>query len=78
MKEVFEVFLNKGVVGSFSVELLVIFCDNIFKKGGSEKFSDEVIEDLFEKVFCFEFRVCGRIFFYGKWNLRGIYEYMGF
>lgn len=46
----FEVFCNKGVVGSISVELFVIFCDNFLKKGGSEKFSDEVIEDIFEKV----------------------------
>lgn len=50
LKEAFEVFLNKGVAGSTSAELLASFCDNILKKGGSEKLSDEAIEDSLEKV----------------------------
>ncbi|XP_021767306.1 cullin-1-like [Chenopodium quinoa] len=50
LKEAFEVFLNKGVAGSTSAELLATFCDNILKKGGSEKLSDEAIEDSLDKV----------------------------
>ncbi|KAA3456154.1 cullin-1-like [Gossypium australe] len=50
LKEAFEVFCNKGVVGSSSAELLATFCDNILKKGGSEKLSDEAIEETLEKV----------------------------
>ncbi|KAL8151341.1 hypothetical protein V2J09_021149 [Rumex salicifolius] len=49
LKEAFEVFCNKGVAGSSSAELLATFCDNILKKGGSEKLSDEAIEETFEK-----------------------------
>ncbi|KAK4388459.1 Cullin-1 [Sesamum angolense] len=45
----FEVFCNKGVAGSSSAELLATFCDNILKKGGSEKLSDEAIEETLEK-----------------------------
>lgn len=44
--------MNKGVAGSSSAELLATFCDNILKKGGSEKLSDEAIEDSLEKVTC--------------------------
>jgi hypothetical protein len=36
--------------GSSSAELLATFCDNILKKGCSEKLSDEAIEDALEKV----------------------------
>jgi len=50
LKEAFEVFCKKGVSGSSSAELLATFCDNILKKGGSEKLSDEAIEDTLEKV----------------------------
>ncbi|KAL4570334.1 hypothetical protein LXL04_025986 [Taraxacum kok-saghyz] len=50
LKEAFEIFCNKGVSGSSSAELLASFCDNILKKGGSEKLSDEAIEDTLEKV----------------------------
>ncbi|XP_078444946.1 cullin-1 [Wolffia australiana] len=50
LKEAFEVFCNKGVAGSSSAELLATFCDNILKKGGSEKMSDEAIEETLEKV----------------------------
>lgn len=45
-------FCNKGVAGSSSAELLATFCDNILKKGGSEKLSDEAIEEKLEKVCC--------------------------
>ncbi|KAF2536572.1 hypothetical protein F2Q68_00018632 [Brassica cretica] len=50
LKEAFEIFCNKTVAGSSSAELLATFCDNILKKGGSEKLSDEAIEDTLEKV----------------------------
>ncbi|KAL5155686.1 Cullin-1 [Glycine soja] len=50
LKEAFEIFCNKTVGGSSSAELLSTFCDNILKKGGSEKLSDEAIEDTLEKV----------------------------
>ena len=50
LKEAFEVFCNKGVAGSLSAELLTTLHDNILKKGGSEKLSDEAIEETLEKV----------------------------
>ncbi|XP_045815621.1 cullin-1-like [Trifolium pratense] len=50
LKEAFEVFCNKNVAGSSSAELLSSFCDNILKKGGSEKMSDEAIEETLGKV----------------------------
>ncbi|CAN4123223.1 unnamed protein product [Withania somnifera] len=50
LKEAFELFCNKGIAGSSSAELLATFCDNILKKGGSEKLSDEAIEETLEKV----------------------------
>ncbi|GER55913.1 cullin 1 [Striga asiatica] len=50
LKEAFEIFCNKGVAGNSSADLLATFCDNILKKGGSEKLSDEAIEDTLEKV----------------------------
>lgn len=50
LKEAFEIFCNKGVSGSSSAELLAVFCDNILKRGGSEKLSDEDVEDTLEKV----------------------------
>ncbi|KAK7850633.1 cullin-1 [Quercus suber] len=49
-KEAFDVFCNESVAGSSSAELLATFCDNILKKGGSEKLSDEAIEETLEKV----------------------------
>lgn len=55
MKEAFEVFCNKTVAGSSSAELLAAFCDNILKKGGSEKLSDEAVEETLEKVFLLGF-----------------------
>ncbi|KAI9114346.1 hypothetical protein K1719_014574 [Acacia pycnantha] len=51
LKEAFEVFCNKNVAGIPSVELVAAFCDNILKKGGgSEKLSDEAIDETLEKV----------------------------
>lgn len=50
LKEAFEVFCNKVVCGSSSAELLASFCDNILKKGGSEKLSDEAVEETLDKV----------------------------
>ena len=53
MKEAFEVFCNKVVSGCSSAELLASFCDNILKKGGSEKLSDEAIEETLDKVYLY-------------------------
>ncbi|XP_057484013.1 cullin-1-like [Actinidia eriantha] len=50
LKKAFEIFCNKQVAGSLSAELLASFCDNILKKGGNEKLSDEAIEDTIDKV----------------------------
>eukprot|EP00775_Hariotina_reticulata_P008401 gene8401-8585_t len=50
LKEAFEGFCNKNVAGSTSAELMANFCDNLLKKGGSEKLSDEAIEETLEKV----------------------------
>lgn len=50
LKEAFEVFCNKIVSGSSSAELLASYCDNILKKGGSEKLSDDAIEETLDKV----------------------------
>lgn len=62
LKEAFEIFCNKTVAGSSSAELLATFCDNILKKGGSEKLSDEAIEETLEKVafvfLVFFIRIC--------------------
>ncbi|XP_021295984.1 cullin-1-like [Herrania umbratica] len=50
LEEAFEVVCNETVAGSSSAELLTTFCDDILKKGGSEKLSDEAIEETFENV----------------------------
>ncbi|KAL3626116.1 Cullin-1 [Castilleja foliolosa] len=50
LKDAFEVFCNKSVAGSSSAELLATYCDNLLKKGGTERLSDEAIEDTLEKV----------------------------
>lgn len=47
LKEAFGVFYNKEVAGRTTAELLATFFDNILKKGGSEKLSDE---DTLEEV----------------------------
>ncbi|CAA2985394.1 cullin-1 isoform X1 [Olea europaea subsp. europaea] len=50
LREAFEIFCNMGVARSSSAKLLATFCDNILRKGGSEKLSDEAIEETLEKV----------------------------
>lgn len=50
MKEAFEDFCNKTVMGMSSAELLALHSDNILKKGGNEKLSDEEVEETLEKV----------------------------
>lgn len=50
LKEAFEAFCNKGVAGSTSAELFANFCDNLLKKGGSERLADEAVEEALEKV----------------------------
>ena len=50
LREAFVVFCNKDIAGRTSAELLVTFCDNLLKKGGSQKLSDDAIEDTLEKV----------------------------
>lgn len=50
LKEAFEVFCNKSILSSTSAEMLASFCDNILKKGSSEKLSDEAIEEVLDKV----------------------------
>ncbi|KAK4487293.1 hypothetical protein RD792_006100 [Penstemon davidsonii] len=49
-KEAFESFCNKVVAGSSCAELLASYTDDILKKGGSQKLSDEVIEETLDKV----------------------------
>nr|XP_048320698.1 cullin-1-like isoform X2 [Ziziphus jujuba var. spinosa] len=50
LRQAFEVFCNKGVAGTSSAEILATVCDNILKKGGSEKLSHEAIEETLENV----------------------------
>lgn len=50
LKEAFELFCNKDVAGCSSAESLAAFCDNILRKGGSEKLSDEAVEETLDKV----------------------------
>ena len=50
------------VAGSSSAELLASYCDNILKKGGSEKLSDEAIEDTLDKVVLDSFPVISGFF----------------
>merc|ERR1719473_1480464 len=60
LKEAFESFINKGVAGSSSAELLAGFCDTLLKKGGAaatsaagsggERLSDELVEERLEKA----------------------------
>jgi cullin 1 len=38
------------VAESSGAEVLATFCDSILKKGRSKKFTDEEIDDIFEKV----------------------------
>ena len=50
LKEAFELFCNKDVAGCSSAESLAAFCDNILRKGGSEKLSEEAVEETLDKV----------------------------
>lgn len=50
LKEAFENFCNKTVANCSTAELMANFCDNLLKKGGSEKLSDEAIEETLDKV----------------------------
>uniref|UniRef100_A0ACD5W0N4 Uncharacterized protein n=1 Tax=Avena sativa TaxID=4498 RepID=A0ACD5W0N4_AVESA len=50
LKEAFELFCNKDVAGCSSAESLAAFCDNILWRGGSEKLSDEAVEETLDKV----------------------------
>lgn len=52
LKEAFEVFCNKsvGAAGTTFAEMLSTFCDNLLKKGSSEKLSDEAVEATLDKV----------------------------
>jgi cullin 1 len=50
LKEACEVFCNKIIAGSTSAELMATFCDKLLKKGGSERLSDEAVEETLEKV----------------------------
>ncbi|KAL2238955.1 UNVERIFIED_CONTAM: Cullin-1 [Sesamum indicum] len=50
LKDAFETFCNKVIGGTSTPELLASFCDNILKKGGSDKLSDEAIEETLDKV----------------------------
>ena len=50
LKEAFEFFLNKGVDGNSTAQLLADFSDKLLRKGGSEKLSDEKMEETLDKV----------------------------
>ncbi|CAO2835448.1 unnamed protein product [Amaranthus hypochondriacus] len=50
LKEAFDIFLNKTVAGCSTAELLASYCDIITKKGGSEKLSNEAVEESLDKV----------------------------
>jgi cullin 1 len=50
LKDAFEVFLNKGVAGNSSAEMLATFCNTLLSKGGGEKLSDDAVEEKLEKI----------------------------
>ncbi|KAI3679603.1 hypothetical protein L2E82_51143 [Cichorium intybus] len=50
LDEACEIICNMAIAGSSIAELLATFCDNTLKKGGSQKLSDDAIEDTLEKV----------------------------
>ncbi|KAL5220115.1 hypothetical protein ABZP36_024828 [Zizania latifolia] len=50
LKEAFQVFCNKDIAGCSSAELFAAYCDTIVRKAGSEKLSDEAVEETLEKV----------------------------
>jgi cullin 1 len=50
LKDAFEAFCNKQVAGASMAELMATFCDNLLKKGGSEKLGDEDLELVLDKL----------------------------
>ncbi|PIN02365.1 Cullin [Handroanthus impetiginosus] len=50
LSEAFRTICNKIVCGNSHAELLASYTDNILKKGGSGKLSDEDIDDTLDKV----------------------------
>jgi len=50
LKEAFEYFCNKGIAGNSTAQLLADFSDKLLRKGGSEKLSDEKMEETLDKV----------------------------
>ncbi|GKB44650.1 cullin-1-like protein isoform X1 [Tanacetum coccineum] len=50
LREAFLIFCNKTMDGCSSAELLSAYCDNILKKGSSEKLSRLHIEETLEKI----------------------------
>ena len=50
LKEAFEAFCNKQVAGASAAELMASFCDNLLKKGGGERLSDEDLDEVLDKV----------------------------
>ncbi|KFK42683.1 hypothetical protein AALP_AA1G026300 [Arabis alpina] len=50
LQEAFEIFCSKKVAGISIAELLATLCDNLLKKGGNEKLSDEAIEARLENL----------------------------
>lgn len=50
LQEAFEIFCNKKLAGSSSAELLATLCNNILKKAGTKKLSDEAIEATLQNV----------------------------
>jgi hypothetical protein len=57
----------KTVTNCSIAELLATFCDNILKKGGSEKLSDEAIEDTLKKV-----AIQASILYYYQLHITGV------
>jgi len=49
-KNAFESFYNKPVAGSSSAELMASFCDDVLKKGGTEKLSEDEVEETLDRV----------------------------
>jgi cullin 1 len=50
LREAFEVICDRRVEESTSAELLATFCDNVLKKSGIVKISDDHIESILEKA----------------------------
>ncbi|KAI4303721.1 hypothetical protein MLD38_039319 [Melastoma candidum] len=50
LDDAFRTFLDRGLSNTSTGELLVNFCDNIFKRGGIGKLSDEATEETIGKI----------------------------